>query len=108
VKHFKHEQRGKRRLHSRPNAGEVKHDRWWLEKEMELVQPRLVLALAGKPLSISGHRGPRDFGGRPGFITIHPSFLLRMPRADRPKAWRRFVADMKKIRALSEGELHAA
>ncbi len=47
VKHFKFEQRGKRRIHSKPTAGEVKHYRWWLEKELELVRPKLVVALGG-------------------------------------------------------------
>lgn len=114
VKHFKFEQRGKRRIHAKPTAGEVKHYRWWLEKELDLVKPKLVvalgatavLALAGRPLSISGHRGPFILDGRPGFITVHPSFLLRMPDRDKAKAWRDFVADMKRIRALSQG-LHS-
>ena len=49
VKHFKFEQRGKRRIHRKPTAGEVKHYRWWLEKELELVRPKLVVALGGPP-----------------------------------------------------------
>jgi DNA polymerase len=116
VKHFKFERRGKRRLHSKPTAGEVKHYRWWLEKELDLVKPRLVvalgvtaaLALAGKPLSISRNRGPIILDGRPGFITIHPSFLLRMPEEDKSRAWKDFVADMKRIRKLADGEKLAA
>ena len=44
MKHFKFEQRGKRRIHSKPTAGDVKHYRWWLEKELEPVKPRLVVA----------------------------------------------------------------
>src|SRR3954462_15995623 len=75
VKHFKFEQRGKRRIHSKPTAGEVKHYRWWLEKELELVKPRLVvglgataaLALTGKPISVKGHRGPLILAGHPGY-----------------------------------------
>jgi DNA polymerase len=110
VKHFKYEQRGKRRMHSRPNAGEVKHYRWWLEKELDLVKPKLVvalgataaLALAGKPLAVSKNRGPIMLDGRPGFITIHPSFLLRMPAADKARAWKDFVADLKKARKLAQ------
>ena len=65
VKHFKFVQRGKRRLHQRPTAGEVTHYRWWLKNELDLVGPRLVvalgatavLALAGKPLPITANRG---------------------------------------------------
>lgn len=45
VKHFKHEQRGKRRLHKRPNRDEVKACRWWLDQEFALVRPKLVVAL---------------------------------------------------------------
>jgi len=109
VKHFKFEPRGKRRLHSKPNAGEVKRYRWWLERELDLVQPRLVvalgatavLALAGKPLSITANRGPHVLAGRPGYITIHPSFLLRMRDADKARGWKDFVADMKQIRRLA-------
>lgn len=110
VKHFKFEPRGKRRLHSKPNAGEVKHYRWWLEKELDFVHPRLVvalgataaLALAGRPLSVSGNRGPNILNGRPAFITIHPSFLLRMPEEDKAAAWKDFVADLKRARKISE------
>jgi uracil-DNA glycosylase family protein len=110
VKHFKYEQRGKRRMHSRPNAGEVKHYRWWLEKELDLVKPKLVvalgataaLALAGKPLAVGKNRGPIMLDGRPGFITIHPSFLLRMPEADKARAWKDFIADLKKVRKLAQ------
>jgi DNA polymerase len=106
VKHFKFEPRGKRRIHSKPTAGEVKHYRWWLEKELDLVGPRLVvalgatatLALAGKPLSIGANRGPLALNGRPGFVTIHPSFLLRMKEQDKAKGWKDFIADMKRIR----------
>lgn len=116
VKHFKFEQRGKRRIHSKPTAGEVKHYRWWLEKELDLVKPKLVvalgatatLALAGKPLPIVRNRGPIDFDGRPGFVTIHPSFLLRMRDEDKAKAWKDFVADMKRIKKLVAREKLAA
>jgi len=120
VKHFKFEQRGKRRIHSKPTAGEVKHYRWWLEKELDLVKPKLVvalgataaLALAGKPLSVSGYRGPfifkSDYHDRPGYITIHPSFLLRMRDEDKEKAWKDFVADMKRIKKLAAREKLAA
>jgi uracil-DNA glycosylase family protein len=116
VKHFKYERRGKRRIHQKPTAGEVKHYRWWLQKELELVHPQLVaalgatavLALAGRSLPIGRSRGPTIFGGRSGFITVHPSYLLRMPDA-RAKAqgYRDFVADLRLIRQLAE-KLQAA
>jgi DNA polymerase len=116
VKHFKFEPRGKRRMHAKPNAGEVKHYRWWLQKELDLVKPRLVvalgataaLALAGKPLSIAKNRGPLILDGRAGYVTIHPSFLLRMADEDKAQAFRDFVTDLKRIRKLSQGEKIAA
>lgn len=110
VKHFKYEQRGKRRLHKSPNAGEVRCYRWWLMKELEFVHPSLivalgataVLALAGKPLPIMRNRGPATFeGGLPGYITVHPSFLLRVPDEDKVGERRKFVADLKRIRTLA-------
>ena len=110
VKHFKFQQRGKRRIHQKPTAGEVKHYRWWLDQELRLVHPNLivalgataVLALAGKPLPISRFRGPADFLGRRGFITVHPSYLLRMPdRTAKAQGYRDFVQDLKTIRKLA-------
>ena len=103
VKHFKFERRGKRRLHARPNQGEVKHYRWWLEKELDLVAPRLVvalgatalLALSGKALAVGKNRGPRTLDGRPGYVTIHPSAILRMKGQDRERAFDAFVADLR-------------
>jgi DNA polymerase len=108
VKHFKFERRGKKRIHSKPTAGEVKHYRWWLEKELDLVKPKVVvalgataaLALAGKPLAVTKNRGPINLDGRAGYITIHPSFLLRMPAEDKAAAYKTFVADLKHIRQL--------
>lgn len=110
VKHFKFEQRGKRRVHQRPTAGEVKHYRWWLGQELRLVHPNLVvalgatavLALAGRTLPIARGRGPADFLGRHGFITVHPSFLLRIPDRDaKEQAYRAFVQDLRSIRKLA-------
>jgi len=116
VKHFKFERRGKKRIHSKPTAGEVKHYRWWLERELELVNPKVVvalgataaLALAGKPLAVTKNRGPIILDGRAGFITIHPSFLLRMPEEDKAAAYKAFVADMKRIRRLVNDQKTAA
>jgi DNA polymerase len=110
VKHFKYEQRGKRRIHQKPTTGEVKHYRWWLLKELELVRPKLVvalggtaaLALAGKQLSVTNVRGPYEFGEFPGFVTVHPSYLLRIPDAAAKKeAYRAFVADLRAARKLA-------
>ena len=110
VKHFKFEQRGKRRLHRTPTAGEVRHYRWWLDKELELVRPKVivalgataVLALTDKALPITKARGPRDFDGRPGFITVHPSYLLRLPEeAAKREAYTAFVTDLAAATALA-------
>jgi len=104
VKHFKFEPRGKRRLHARPRAGEVKHYIWWLKKELDIVKPKIIVAmgatathaLAGKSLSVNAHRGRVEFEGWSGFITVHPSSLLRIKNdIDRRAAFRRFVADLK-------------
>jgi len=110
VKHFKFEQRGKRRIHQKPTAGEVKHYRWWLDRELQLVHPGVVvalgttavLALAGKPLPISRFRGKTNFNGRLGFITVHPSYLLRLPnRRAKEEAYRDFVRDLRSVRRLA-------
>jgi uracil-DNA glycosylase len=110
VKHFKFEQRGKRRIHQKPTAGEVKHYRWWLDKELKLVGPKVivalgataVLALTGKPLPIARFRGRADFNGRVGFITVHPSYLLRMPDRDaKAQGYRDFIRDLRSARKLA-------
>jgi uracil-DNA glycosylase family protein len=112
VKHFKFTQRGKRRIHQKPTAGEVRHYRWWLEQELDFVHPNLVvalgatavLALAGKPLSVTRYRGEHDFDGRKGYITVHPSFLLRLPDAEaKRRGYEEFLADLKRIRKLARG-----
>jgi len=111
VKHFKFEERGKRRLHKKPSAGEVRHYRWWLKRELEIVHPRVVvalgatavLALVGKPLAIGRFRGPTHFEGWAGYITVHPSSLLRLPdQGARDLAFKAFVADLQKANALAE------
>ena len=100
VKHFKFEERGKRRIHAKPTAGEVKHYRPWLMKELDLVQPKIVvalggtalLALAGKALPVTKARGPATFENRPGYVTVHPSYLLRVPDPEaKRQAYEEFV-----------------
>ncbi|MDB5592820.1 UdgX family uracil-DNA binding protein [Enterovirga sp.] len=112
VKHFKFEQRGKRRIHSKPTAGEVSHYRWWLMRELELVEPKLVvalggtavLALTGKQVPITRARGPAVLlDGFQGFITVHPSYLLRLPDQDaKAAAYAQFVGDLEQVRQLGE------
>jgi uracil-DNA glycosylase family protein len=111
VKHFKHEMRGKRRLHKRPNAYEIERCRWWLERELAIVKPEVVMALGataarslfGRPMAIGKHRGHelRLDNGTRAFITIHPSALLRIEeRAEKERAYRAFVADLRSAAAL--------
>jgi DNA polymerase len=112
VKHFKHEMRGKRRLHKRADKGEIEICRWWVKNELELVKPRLVVALGVTALqSLSMHKGSltsvRDTTlktreGRAMRATIHPSALLRLPdQADKEAEFERFVADLKKAKKLA-------
>jgi DNA polymerase len=110
VKHFKFEPRGKKRIHQKPTMGEVKRYRWWLMKELDLVHPKLVVALggtaaaalAGKAISVTKARGRASFENRPGYITVHPSYLLRIPdAADKQAAYKEFVGDLRKIRSLA-------
>ena len=111
VKHFKFEERGKRRIHKKPTAGEVRHYRWWLRRELELVHPRVVvalgatavLAITGDPRPIGQFRGPAELDGHRGYITIHPAYLLRLPdREERHRAFQEFVSDLKRAHSLSQ------
>jgi DNA polymerase len=106
VKHFKHEMRGKRRLHKTPDAGEVRACRWWLDAERRLVRPKVIVALGataalgvfGRPTPIGKNRGQVFdlVGGAKGLVTYHPSFLLRLPdEAAKKKAFAEFVTDLK-------------
>ncbi|MBA3449455.1 MAG: UdgX family uracil-DNA binding protein [Pseudaminobacter sp.] len=111
VKHFKFEPRGKRRIHSKPNAGEIQACRWWLDKELALIKPELVVALGataaqsllGKVVPITKMRGDlveREDGVRI-FLTIHPSYILRIrDSADKDAERARFLADMKAVKRL--------
>jgi uracil-DNA glycosylase family protein len=107
VKHFKHEMRGKRRLHKRPNAYEIERCRWWLDHERALVKPTAIVALGataarsllGRVVTISGARGRvhRLDDGTAAFVTIHPSFLLRIKdQADKEREFRNFVTDLRR------------
>jgi uracil-DNA glycosylase family protein len=106
VKHFKNEPRGKRRIHKKPSEAEIDACHRWLERELELVEPRLIVALGataarallGRTTPIERNRGrllERAGGGRV-LITVHPSALLRLPDEYKAAAYRRFVADLKK------------
>jgi DNA polymerase len=111
VKHFKHEMRGKRRLHKRPNNYEIERCKIWLDEERRLVKPKAIIALGvsaarsltGKTVTISKLRGkPLDLAdGTKLFITLHPAALLRMKDDDDKRAaYRQFVADLKSAAKL--------
>jgi DNA polymerase len=108
VKHFKFEPRGKRRIHQKPNNNEVDACRWWLDQELDLIKPRLTVALGataaraltGRDTTISRARGRLMMlrEGMEGFITVHPSFLLRLPDAQsQTREYARFVEDLQLV-----------
>lgn len=110
VKHFKFVARGKRRIHNKPDAGEIAACRWWIEHERELIRPPVTVALGataarslvGKTVTISKVRGePLTLDdGNECWVTVHPSSLLRMPDPQAREEGRRlFVRDLKLIKA---------
>lgn len=109
VKHFKFEQRGKRRIHSKPGAGEIEACRWWIDQERAAIKPAVTVALGataarsltGKVVTISRERGRAIIlpDGSELWITVHPSFLLRIEdRAAAEVEFERFVADLAAVR----------
>lgn len=110
VKHFKNEPRGKRRLHVKPSNSEIDICKWWLDVELKIVRPRLVVALGvsaargitGRTVRIMRERGTVQEAppAAPVLLTVHPSMLLRLRGEDeRETAFRAFVADLAAIRA---------
>jgi uracil-DNA glycosylase len=113
VKHFKFELRGKRRIHKKPNELEISACHQWLERELGLIRPALIVALGataaravfGRATAIEKNRGrvipaaQANIGYEADvLVTVHPSFLLRVPDEDRDEAYKRFVADLKLIK----------
>ena len=108
VKHFKWEPRGKRRIHAKPNAGEISACRPWLETEIALVKPRVLVclgataaqALLGKSFKVSKQRGEFVESSLAPLVTatVHPSSILRAPDDEaRHEEMQRFVTDLKKV-----------
>ncbi len=106
VKHFKHEMRGKRRLHKRPNNYEIERCKIWLDNERALVKPAMIIALGvtaarsltGKTVTISKLRQQalKLADGTTLIVTVHPSALLRIEdEADKRAAYKAFVADLR-------------
>ncbi|MBB2692650.1 UNVERIFIED_ORG: DNA polymerase [Rhizobium esperanzae] len=107
VKHFKFTPRGKRRLHAKPNAGEIRRCAWWLGAELNILQPKLVVALGatalyallGPKVKLTPERGHilQPTNRPPVLVTIHPSYLLRIrDEAEQHRQRRQFVSDLHK------------
>lgn len=110
VKRFKFVPRGKRRLHQAPNAGDIRHYRWWLDKEIDLVGPRVIVSLGGtalKALTGKAALGPvrgqvLAHGDQPVLPTIHPSYLFRFrDESERERERARFERDLASARELA-------
>ena len=119
VKHFKFVPRGKIRLHQKPNTPEIKACRQWYERELAAIKPDLVVAMGataaqsvfGKITPINKNRGrliDLDDGTR-ALVTVHPSYLLRLPDAEaKAREYRRFVEDLKIAAAVLRKSARAA
>ena len=115
VKHFKWLAKGKRRMHKTPSAREIAACLPWLEKEIELIKPEVLVclgataakALLGRHFKVSVQRGqvlPTNFAPH-ALATVHPSSILRQPTsADRQRELNRFVADLKVVAGLLNGK----
>jgi uracil-DNA glycosylase family protein len=113
VKHFKWEPRGKRRLHAKPNALEIRACRPWLAAEVEVVHPRLIVCLGataaqsviGKNFRVTRQRGEvvPSLLGPLATATVHPSSILRAPdSATREQEMRKLIEDLRRLRAFLE------
>ena len=111
VKHFKWEPRGKRRIHKKPNSREIAACRPWLDAEIAIIKPRIVVclgataaqALLGAQFRVTQHRGEFVESSLAPFVTatVHPSSILRAPdEATRRAEFKQFVLDLKKIAKL--------
>jgi DNA polymerase len=111
VKHFKYQPRGKRRIHQKPNMGEIRQCRWWLRQELELVKPKLIVAMGATALfALTDMRQKlADIRsepiameeGRTLFVTVHPSYLLRIVDEDlKQKEIDRFRGDFASVKRL--------
>lgn len=113
VKHFKFELRGKRRLHKKPVDAEIAACHDWLRREIELINPNLLIALGatavrsilGRAAPIMTNRGRLHVyaAGISLLITVHPSFLLRVPEQDKDNEYSRFVNDLKLAKPFLRG-----
>ena len=111
VKHFKFEQRGKRRIHAKPGAGEIEACRWWIEQEQMLLRPKVSVALGAtaarslfnRVVTIGRERSqPMSLpDGGQALITVHPSYLVRLQdKAQAEDEFGRFVEDLRLAQTL--------
>ena len=110
VKHFRYEQRGKRRIHQRPGAEHIRACRPWLDAELEVVRPRVLVclgavaaqALLGSRVKVTKDRGkPLESGLAPVvLVTIHPSAILRGDPESREQEYAAFMRDLKAVAEL--------
>jgi uracil-DNA glycosylase len=119
VKHFKYVPRGKIRMHQKPNTLEIRTCRQWYERELAAIRPELVVAMGataaqsvfGKITAINKNRGRLIELGQ-GFkvlVTVHPSYLLRLPdEQDKAREYARFVDDLRIAADLLRKSPHAA
>jgi uracil-DNA glycosylase family protein len=110
VKHFKSIPRGKRRIHQKPDGGEIAACRWWLDRERAIIRPRATVlmgataarAVLGRAVTIGRERGhpiPLEVGA--ALVTVHPSYLLRLPDEEsKLREYALFVADLRRAVAL--------
>ncbi len=114
VKHFKFEERGKRRIHKKPSALEIRACRPWLEAEIDLIQPQIIVCLGasaaqsifGATYRLTKERGQfvRNSWAPHVTSTVHPSAILRAPDEEqRHIEYEKFVADLKKVQRLWKG-----
>ena len=113
VKHFKFEPRGKRRIHKKPSELEVSACSQWLRQELQLIEPKIVVALGataaralfGRAVAVGENRGRILSGHAPGapdvLVTVHPSYLLRVPPEQRDSEYAQFVADLRLVSGVS-------
>lgn len=113
VKHFKWEPRGKRRIHQKPNAAEIAACRPWLDAEIAVVRPRVIVclgataaqALLGRDFRVTQHRDEllKSTLAPVVMATVHPSSILRIPDEEaKREELKHFIADLKKIPKASK------
>jgi DNA polymerase len=112
VKHFKYEPRGKRRIHATPDRQEIEACRFWLNQERALIRPAVTVllgasaarAVLGRAVTVTRERGqPMAIAGGTVMVTVHPSYLLRLPdEASQQREYHAFVADLRAAAKLAE------